>query len=65
VKVGWFRLKFVNVCEWFNVCDRLKIILKSKKNKIPKLYFMLKIIKNYHYISLIYCIKNMKIYKWK
>jgi len=65
VKVGWFRLKFVNVCEWFDGCDRLKIIFKSKKNKITKLYFILKIIKNYHYISLIYPIKNMKMYTWK
>jgi len=27
------------------------------------LYFILKIIKNYHYISLIYRRKNMKMYK--
>jgi len=65
VKVSWFRVKFVNVFEWFNGCDRLKIILKSKKNKTTKLYFILKIIKNYRYISLIYRRKNMKMYKWK
>jgi len=35
------------------------------KTKITQLYFILKIIKNYHYISLIYRRKNMKIYKWK
>jgi len=65
VKVDWFRVKFVNVCEWFDGCDRLKFILKSKKNKITKLYFILIIIKNYQYISLIYRRKNMKMYKWK
>ena len=54
VKVGGFRVKFVKVCEWFDECDRLKIIFKSKKNKIAKLSFILKRIKNYHYISLIY-----------
>jgi len=55
VKVGGLRVKFVKVYEWFDGSDRLKIIFKSKKNKITKLYFILKIIKNYHYISLIYC----------
>jgi len=65
MKVGWWRLKFVKVCEWFDVCDRLKIIFKSKKNKIPKFYFILKIIKNNYYVSLIYRRKNMKMYKWK
>jgi len=34
-----------------------------KKSKIRKLYFILKIIKNYDYISLIYRRKNMKMYK--
>jgi len=29
-KVGWFRVKFVNVCEGFDGCDRLKLILKSE-----------------------------------
>jgi len=63
VKMGGLRVKFVKVCEWFDGCDRLKIIYKSKKNKISKLYFILKIIKNYYYISLIYGRKNMKMYK--
>jgi len=63
--MGGFRVKFVKVCEWFDGCDRLKIILKSKKNKIIKLYFILKIIKNYQYISLIYRRKNKKMYKIK
>ena len=64
-----FRIKFVNICDWFDGCDRLKIILKSKKNTITKLYFILKIIKNYHYISLIYrrkiwkCINESNIFK--
>jgi len=61
--MGGLRVKFVKVCEWFDGCDRLKIIYKSKKNKISKLYFILKIIKNYYYISLIYGRKNMKMYK--
>jgi len=34
VKVGGLRVKFVKVCEWFDGCDRLQIIFKSKKNKI-------------------------------
>jgi len=33
-----FRVKFVGVCEWFDGYDRLKIIFKSRKNKIV-LYF--------------------------
>ena len=37
-----FRVKFVKVCEWFDGCDRLKIIFKWGKNKITKLYFILK-----------------------
>jgi len=54
MKVGGLRVKFVKVCEWFDGCDRLKIIFQSKKNKITKLFFIFRIIKNYHYISLIY-----------
>jgi len=65
VKVGGLRINFVKVCKWFDECDRLKILLKSKKYKITKLYFILKIIINYHYISLMYRGKNMKMYKWK
>jgi len=65
MKVGRLRVKFVKVCQWFDGCDRLQILFKSKKNKITQLYFMLKIIKNYHYIRLIYRRKNMKMYKWK
>jgi len=64
-KVGGLRVMFVQVCEWFDGCDRLKLIFKSLKNKITKLYFILKIIKNDHYISLIYRRKNMLMYKWK
>jgi len=29
VKVGGFTVKFGEVCEWFDGCDRLKIIFKS------------------------------------
>ena len=61
MKVNRLRVKFVNVCEWFDRCDRLKIIFKSKKNKITKLYFILKIIKNYHYISLVHRRKKLKV----
>ena len=65
VKVSRLRVNFVQVCERFDGYDRLKIIFKSKKNKITNLYFILKIIKNYHYISLIYRRKKMKMYKRK
>ena len=60
VKVGGFRVKYVKVYKWFVGCDRLKIIFKSRKNKITKLSIILKIIKNYHYISLICCKKILK-----
>jgi len=33
--MGGLRVNFVIVCEWFDGCYRLKIILKSKKNKLP------------------------------
>ena len=65
MKVSRFRVKFLEVCEWFDGCDRLKMIFKSWKNKITKLNFILKIIKNYHYVSLIYRKKNLKMSKWK
>ena len=60
VKVGGFRVKFVKVYEWVVGCDRLTIIFKSMKNKITKSSIILKIITNYHDISLIYCRKNIK-----
>jgi len=41
---------FVEVCEWFDGCDRLEIIFKSRKNKNTKLSFILNMIRNYHYI---------------
>ena len=63
VKVSGLRVKFVHVCELFDGYDRLKIIIKSLKNKITKLYFILKIIENYYYIILIYRRKNMKMFK--
>jgi len=50
VKEVGFRVKFDKVCEWFDGCDRLEIIFKSRKNKITKLSFILNIIRNYHYI---------------
>ena len=61
MKEGGFRVKFVKVCEWFDGCDKLKIIFKSKKNKITKLSFILKMIQNYHCISLICCRKKILI----
>jgi len=36
VKEGGFRVKFVEVCVWFDGSDRLKVIFKSRKNKITK-----------------------------
>jgi len=65
VKDGGFRVKFVKVCEWFDGYDRLKIIFKSRKNKITQLLFILKMIKSYHCISLICVRKNINMYKWK
>jgi len=63
VKEGGFIVEFVQVCEWFDRCDTLKIIFKSRKKKITKLSNILKIIKNYYYTSLIYCRKNIKMDK--
>ena len=63
VKVSGLRVKFVHVCELFDGYDRLKIIIKSLKNKITKLYFIFKIFKNYLYISSIYRRNNMKLYQ--
>ena len=65
VKSGGVRVKFVKVDEWFIGCDRLKIIFKSKKNKMTKLSFILKLIKNYDYITLICRRKNINMYNWK
>ena len=53
VKEGGFRVNFVKVCEWFDRCDRLEILFKLRKNKITELSFILKIIKNCHFTSLI------------
>jgi len=58
VKEGEFKVKFVKVCEWFDGCDRLKIIFKSRQKKITKLSFILKMIKNYYCINLICCRKK-------
>jgi len=35
--MGGFRVKFVEVCVWFDGFDRWKFIFKSRKNKITKL----------------------------
>jgi len=50
VKEPGFRVMFDKVCEWFDGCDRLEIIFKSRKNKNTKLSFILNMIRNYHYI---------------
>ena len=63
VKVSGFIVKFVGICEWFDGFDRLKIIFKSRKNKITKVSFMLNMIKNYLYISLICCRQNINMYQ--
>jgi len=60
VKEGGFRVKFVQVCEWFDGSDRLEIIFKSWKNKITQLSFILNMIINYHCISLI-CVEKLLI----
>ena len=60
-----FRVKFFEVCEWFDGSDKLKIIFKWRKNKITKLSFILNMVKNYHYISLICYRKNINMCKWK
>ena len=64
VKVSGFKIKFLEVCEWFDGFDRLKVIFKSRKNKITKLSFMLNMTKNYHYLILICLRKNINMYKW-
>ena len=33
MKVRGFRVNFVEVYKWFDVCDRLKILFKSRKKK--------------------------------
>jgi len=50
VKEGGFRVRFVKVCESFDGYDRLKIIFKSRKNKITNLSFILNMVRNYLYI---------------
>ena len=59
----WIQNKFVKGYEGFVGCARLKIIFKSRKNKITKLCLILNMIKYYHYISLICCRKNINMYK--
>jgi len=45
VKEAAFKVKFDKVCQIFDGCDRLKIIFKSRKNKITKLSIILNMIK--------------------
>ena len=33
MKVSEFRVNFVEACEWFDGCDRLKIKFKSRKKQ--------------------------------
>ena len=65
MKVCGYRVKNVEVYEWFDECDRLKVIFKSRKNKITKVSFIFKIIKNYQDTSMICRRKNIKMHKWK
>jgi len=64
VKVCGFSVKNVEVYECFDECYRLKVIFKWRKNKITKVPFILKIIKNYQDTSMICRRKNIKMYKW-
>jgi len=65
IKLSGFRVNFVEIYERFDGCDRLKIIFKSRKNKITKLSFILNTIKNYDYISLICFRTIISLYKLK
>jgi len=39
------RAKFIGICEWFDGCDRLTIIFKSRKNKVTNFSSILNMIK--------------------
>ena len=59
--MGGLRVKFAKIYEWFDGCEIKNYIkIKEKQDYQIVLYF-----KNYHYISLIYHRKNMKMHKWK
>ena len=42
MKVSGFRVNFVEVCEWFNVCDRLKVKFKLRKKQDYQIVFYFK-----------------------
>jgi len=65
VKDGGFRVNFIEVCEWFNGCDRLKIIFKSRKNKITKFSLILNMIKIIIINVWFVVEENINMYEWK
>jgi len=65
VKVSGFRAKFIEVCEWFDRCDRLKIIFKSRKNKVTKFSSILNMIKIIIIKVWFLVEKNINMYEWK
>jgi len=65
VKDGGFRVNFIEVCEWFNGCDKLKIIFKSRKNKITKFSLILNMIKIIIINVWFVVEKNINLYEWK
>ena len=65
MKDGGFRVNFIEVCEWFNGCDKLKIIFKSRKNKITKFSLILNMIKIIIINVWFVVEKNINLYEWK
>jgi len=65
VKVSGFRVNFVEVCEWFDECDRLKIIFKSIKIMITKFSLILNMIKIIIINVWFVVEKNINMYEWK
>ena len=65
MKVSGFRVNFIEVCEWFDGCDRLKIIFKSRKNIITKCSLILNMIKIIIINVWFVVEKNINMYEWK
>ena len=65
MKDGGFRVNFIEVCEWFNGCDKLKIIFKSRKNKITKFSLILNMIKIIIINVWFVVEENINMYEWK
>ena len=63
---GWiFIVEFVKVCEWFDRCDRLQIIFKSRKTKITKFSLILNMIKIIIINVWFVVEENINMYEWK